>query len=294
MNPKDSQLVNFDGMWDFNRPAESEKRFQTLLPQAAAFPAYHAELLTQIARAQGLQGRYESAHETLNRAENLLTAEMPRARIRYYLERGRVYVATQQVENALSFFTRAWELAQSYQDDYYAVDAAYMLATMDTPERQLEWHFKALERARRSSNPSSRRWQASILNNIGWHLFERGDMQAALDAFEKALDLRQLLDVPAEVHFARWCVAKTLRVMQRLDEALGIQKELEKEMEQAGEEDGFIYEELAECLLAKGEGEEALEYFQKAFSLLSKDRWLAQSEPARYERLRQLAAHGRV
>ena len=44
--------TDFDSLWDYGRLAETEARFRALLPATAADPSLHAELLTQIARAQ--------------------------------------------------------------------------------------------------------------------------------------------------------------------------------------------------------------------------------------------------
>ena len=45
---------------------------------------------------------------------------------------------------------------------------------------------------------------------------------------------------------------------------------------------------MAECLLALGRGDEARTHFARAYAELSKDQWLAESEPARLGRLAQL------
>src|SRR5256885_1926355 len=86
-------LPNFDALWDYDHPVTSESRFRALLPQAEAAgdAAYRAELLTQIARTEGLQGRFAAAHQTLDTVEALLTSDLVTARLRYLLERGRVF-----------------------------------------------------------------------------------------------------------------------------------------------------------------------------------------------------------
>ena len=48
------------------------------------------ELLTQIARAMGLQMRFDEAHALLDDAQALLTPDMPQAAVRVALERGRL------------------------------------------------------------------------------------------------------------------------------------------------------------------------------------------------------------
>ena len=51
-----------------------------------------------------------------------------------------------------------------------------------------------------------------------------------------------------------------------------------------------MFEELGECLLAHGRGDEARPFFARAHEELSKDAYLAENEVARLERLRQLGA----
>ncbi|HZC15985.1 MAG TPA: hypothetical protein VE309_04415, partial [Caulobacteraceae bacterium] len=55
--------TNFDTLWDYNDPAGSEARFLETR-QGLGAPEDHARLLeldTQIARAQGLKGRFADA-----------------------------------------------------------------------------------------------------------------------------------------------------------------------------------------------------------------------------------------
>ena len=61
---------DFDKLWDFNDPAATEQTFRALLPRAAGSgdESYRAQLLTQIARAQGLQRKFDEAHGELTPA----------------------------------------------------------------------------------------------------------------------------------------------------------------------------------------------------------------------------------
>jgi hypothetical protein len=51
-----SALPDFDRLWDYDHPEVSEQAFREILPLANSPDAeqYRLELLTQIARAQGL------------------------------------------------------------------------------------------------------------------------------------------------------------------------------------------------------------------------------------------------
>src|SRR5262245_48713249 len=86
-----ADAVELDGLWDFADPAASEERFRAFAERArAAGVPILAESLTQLARAQGLQGRFDEADRTLSEAEAALRPDDVRGRIRLDLERGRV------------------------------------------------------------------------------------------------------------------------------------------------------------------------------------------------------------
>src|SRR5438270_10864381 len=95
MSNPTTDLPDIDTIWngDLTDPETKERHFRTLLSNAESSgnPTYLAELLTQIARTQGLQRTFEDAHRTLDRAETLLPGALPRATVRYQLERGRVF-----------------------------------------------------------------------------------------------------------------------------------------------------------------------------------------------------------
>jgi predicted negative regulator of RcsB-dependent stress response len=91
-----------------------------------------------------------------------------------------------------------------------------------------------------------------------------------------------------ETRIATWCVARTLRSLGRVDEALSKQMALKDEEESAGEKDGFVFEEIGECLLVLNRAEEARPYFSKAYEILTEDTWLVEQEPDRLARLKLL------
>lgn len=285
--------ADFDTLWDYNRPGETEMKFRELLPAARATgdPSYHAQLLTQIARAEGLQRKFDEAHQTLDEAEKLLTEDLKRARIRYLLERGRTHNSSGQPEKARPLFQQAYELALAEGEDFYTVDAAHMLAIVEPPEQQLAWNLRAIELAEKSEDPRARRWLASLLNNLGWTYHDSGQYETALDTFQKALKWRIEQGDTETTRIARWCVGRALRSLKRIQEAHAIQAALLSEYEEAGEKSGYVYEELAECLHAQGQTAEAEPYFKLAYEELSKDAWLVNNEAERLERLKAL---GRV
>src|SRR5262245_41324177 len=87
-----SELPAFDTFWNIDDPAGTEAKFRDLLQKArqSGNQSYTAELMTQVARAQGLQQKFEEARATLDEVDALLKPEMKTARVRSVLERGRV------------------------------------------------------------------------------------------------------------------------------------------------------------------------------------------------------------
>ena len=74
-----------------------------------------------------------------------------------------------------------------------------------------------------------------------------------------------------------------------MEEALTKQMALKHAWEAEGiEKDGFVFEEIGECLLLLQRGEEARRYFSKAYEILSQDSWLTEQEPERLARLKAL------
>jgi tetratricopeptide (TPR) repeat protein len=285
-------IHDFDTMWDFRDPVGTQAKFQELLPKAQESddPSYYPELLTQIARTQGLQGKFDEAHATLDQVEDMLTEDLTTARIRYLLERGRVYNSSGDPEKSKSYFIEAWELGQQHGQDYYAVDAAHMMGIVEPPDIQLEWAEKAMDLAERSESDRAKKWLGPLYNNTGWSYHDLEQYEKALGLFEKSLAWREEQEDELGTRIATWTIGRCYRSLGRVDEALDVQYALEKEIEEKGlDPDGYVFEEIGECLLIQEKGEEAKPYFKKAYDLLSLDPWIALNDEARLERLKKLS-----
>lgn len=286
----ETALPNFDDLWDYNKPGESETKFRALLPLAehGEDRSYLVQLLTQIARTEALQRKFADAHQTLDRAQALLTEEMTQAKVRYLLERGRVFNSSNHPDEARPLFLDAWEQASAAQEDFHIIDAAHMLGIVEPPEQSLTWDLRALALAEQTTNIRAKKWIGSLYNNIGWTYHDAGDYAQALEYFQKALAARQTEGISDKIRVARWTVARAQRSLGQVETALATQRELLKEFTDIGETDGYVYEELGECLLALGQAVEARQFFARAYAELSKDLWLPESEPARLQRLKEL------
>ena len=278
--------------WDFSDPAASEARFRRIFDAHSAVPAHAAEALTQLARAQGLQGRFEEASATLNRAEAQAPDLPGRVQARILLERGRVKNSSGDAAGSAAFFARALEAAEAAGESALAIDAVHMLGIVRPKEEALGWNRRGIALAEASDDPLARKWLGPLHHNTGMIHLEAGDHADARASFEAGRAFREGSgDVPGE-RIGRWCVAHVLRLEGRTEEALAMQTALATEIEAdpGAAPDGFVHEELAECLLALDRHDEARPEFARAHELLSEMRWLADSEPERLERLRSLAA----
>lgn len=285
---------DFDALWDYEHPDQTEVVFRTLLPQAEHGPdrSYYLQLLTQIARTQSLQRKFAEAHQTLDSVKEELSAELVTPTIRYLLERGRTFNSSGQLGEALILFQQAWELACKHAEEaFFAVDAAHMLAIASGSfEEKIEWNTTALHYAEASTDERARGWCGSLYNNLGWTYHEQGGYERALEYFEKALQWQKKHKTARDVRIARWCIGRALRSLGRVPEALALQQELLSEWEKSGEEqDGYVSEEIAECLLVLERVAEGQPYFAQAYALLSQDPWLVAQEEERLQRLKQLS-----
>ena len=250
----DVPLERLDDLWDFGDPVASERRFTALLIRAhhEAGGRYVAEILSQLARAQGLQRRFEDADRTLDDAETAVGADDDRTRVRILLERGRIANTAGRETRGSEEFLAAWELARASGEDALAVDAAHMLGIVEPPARAWVWNERAMELARSSPDPAAQRWVASVANNMAWAKHDAGAHEEALELFSLALVERERQDDSGKTRIARWCVARCLRSLGRTEDALAEQQSLAAELEALGETDEYVTEEIAECLRALG------------------------------------------
>lgn len=262
---------DFDSLWDYSNPKTTETKFRGLLPQLEMGTSARLELLTQIARTQGLQHMFDEAHHTLDEVERDLEETDSCAKVRYLLERGRVFNSSGKAGEARPFFDEAFDMAKRLGEDFYAVDAIHMLAIVSEPASALTLNLQAIQLAESSGQEKARNWLGSLYNNTGWAYHDIGDYESALEIFQKAESFFRSKGGVEKIRIAVWTVARCLRSLNRIEEALSKQKALKDELESAGESDGYVYEEIGECLLALKRDDEAKPYFSKAYEILSAD-----------------------
>lgn len=238
-------------LWDFEDLDATQERLRAQFDQETT-EAGRAEVLTQLARVEGLRGEFDACERLLQEAE-ALAGSNDAAKVRIDLERGRKLRSSGDGEAATPLFESAFARASASGEHFLAGDAAHMVA-ISTPAKMLEWTQRGLELV--ESEPDAAYWAGPMLNNLGWHHFENGDYDAALAAFERALEARERdLGNPAEIEIARYAVGKTLRMLGRPADAATL---LERCIANS-EPDPYFHEELAEIYAVLGREEEARE-----------------------------------
>jgi tetratricopeptide (TPR) repeat protein len=256
-------------LWDFADLDLAERRLRRQLEEETS-PAGRAEVLTQLARVEGLRGRFTEGEQRLREAEDE-NSDAPVVRARLALERGRLRRSGGDAGGALPLFEAAVAAALEAGEPFLAADAAHMAAlAAPDPHAVREWTQRGIDLAERS--PEACYWLGPLLNNLGWHHYERGEYAAALDAFERALTARERDDGrPLEVEIARYAVGRTLRALGRPAEAAARLEQAVAWAEAADRPDSYFHEELAEDYAALGREAEAAEQARKALALVEPD-----------------------
>lgn len=282
-------MQEFDKLWNYWKPEETEKLFRALLLNENKLldKNYHLQLLTQLARTQSLQRKFEEAHHLLDEVECHISEVFPIVSIRYLLERGRTYNSNKEQEKAIPLFEQALKIAEAIKEENYAVDAAHMLGIATKNEKSLEWNLYAMKLAEQAIDERATKWLAALYNNIGWTYFNLKQYDKAMEVFEKSFKLFQMQGSIQQQRIAKWSIAKMNRFLGNA--ALAKQQQHEIESEAINEPDGYIFEELGELYLLENNEAQYNYYFHEAYKLLSVDGWMQANESHRLERMHQLA-----
>jgi tetratricopeptide (TPR) repeat protein len=277
-------------LWDFDDLDASQARLEAQLGEEESDDG-RAEVITQLARVEGLRSDFEAADRLLDDAVELAGAsDVARARIE--LESGRVRRSGGDVGAALPLFESAYSRALQAGQFFIAADAAHM-AALAAPDQEgfVRWTERGVTIA--EDNEGASYWLGSLLNNLGWEYYEAGEREAALDAFQRALQARERdPENPAAIEIARYAVGKALRALGRAEEAVPQLEQAVVSATRRGTSDGWLHEELAEEYAALGRADDAREHARLAIPLLEEtDPTLAEDQERR-ARLAALAGNG--
>jgi tetratricopeptide (TPR) repeat protein len=226
--------------WDFDDLDASERRLRAQLEQEPD-DVGRAEVLTQLARIEGLRDAFADGDRLLDDAARLGAGSTVVA-ARVLLERGRLRNSGGEPERAYPLFVEAFDTALAAGDGFIAGDAAHMAAiTGDLPE----WTRRGLELAER--DPAACYWAGTLLNNLGWWHREREEHEEALAAFEAALAARERdPSLEPQIAHAHYMLSIALRSLGRVDEAAPHAAAAVAWADRTGREAPYLREELAE------------------------------------------------
>lgn len=206
-------------LWDFDDLDGSERRFNDQILKETS-DSGRAEVLTQLARVQGLRGRFAEGDRLIDQAHALSDGSAA-VEARIQLERGRLRNSGGDAGGALPMFKAAFEIADRAGEEFLAADAAHM-AAIAFPDREgkLEWTERGIRIASTSSDRDVAYWLGPLYNNLGWEYQDAGEHEAALEAFRRALAARERYpEMPALIQHAKEAVADALRALGRDEEA---------------------------------------------------------------------------
>lgn len=275
-------------LWDFGDLDATEGRLRAALGEETADEG-RAEVLTQLARVEGLRGDFESGESLVEEAA-ALAPEGGIAEARVDLERGRLRRSGGDREGALPHFESAFATATDLGHWFIAADAAHMAALV-APDREgfVEWTQRGIDLAERHEEASY--WVGPLLNNLGWEHYEAGDLEQALDAFERALEAREREPGNEEpIALARYAVGRALRGLGRPEEAVPLVEQAVAWAADNGLPDGWYHEELALEYDAVGRADDARDQARLAVPLLEEADRSFSDGSERKARLSALAA----
>jgi tetratricopeptide (TPR) repeat protein len=237
-------------LWDFDDLDASEQRFRAQLDQETTDPN-RAQVLTQLARVEGLRGNFEECARLLDRAEPL-AGDDPVANIRLELERGRMYRSSGDPEAAFPLFQGAFARAIGAGESFLAGDAAHMCAiSVDDRKVMEDWTQRGLELGEREADAAY--WAGPLLNNLAWAYHDDGDYERALQLFQRALEARERdPGNEAAIAFAKYGVGATLRALGRPEEAVTMLEAAVAWAQRDGRPGADYEEELALALREAG------------------------------------------
>ena len=291
-----AELENFDELFVGN-PIDIERNLIALLPAAQSLEnkSIYLQIFSQIALSQAMQKKFVLAHKTLDDAEKNLTDDYSLARVRIILERGRIFHQAGESDKALTLFEESYHLSKSHNFDYHTINAAHMVAiVVKNTDEKIKWNQQAISIANKTQDIAAKAWLGALYNNIAQNYIDAEQFSEALDAFKKSKEFAELRGDHIVIRGAQWGIARSLRSLNCLEEAIKIQlslldeyaeivrnSELPMEIIVVGR--GMIYEELAEIHLAY-----AKNYATLAYNDLSQDPWCVQLIPDRLEKMKRL------
>ena len=273
-NRRDAFAATLDALWDFDKPAVSEERFRAELAQVARRRRREAQEVAHADRAHArpaaqVRRRARAARRRRSASSRTLPAHV---RVRYLLERGRTFNSSGAPQRAVPLFAEALALAERDKDEFYAVDAAHMLGIAAPAGERLDWNLKALALAEARDRSARPRLARIALQQHRLDLLRRRrrDRRRSTTGRRRSPRARRRAtprtiarrEVDGRARLPRASAASTTPRPRR---------RASPPSRAIGETDGYVYEELAEIALARGDAKAARPWAAKAHAALKDD-----------------------
>jgi tetratricopeptide (TPR) repeat protein len=289
-----SQFPDVDGYWASHDLIKTEAAIRQALPSDLNGPWNSVALsaITQLVRVLNLQGKSSEAKEMLDLARKQVQYAEPQTRmrteIRLLLEEGRHFCMAMMPAKAQGPFSRAWKMASDSGEVFLTIESAVMLSVSQPPKYQNEWLQRALDLAAKTDDEQAKLWLAQLHLMDGWHAFDFRRFEDALRAFQLALARPRGHGEMTDVILIKWCIARCLRALGRVAEALEMQRELYAKLNSVPEVNGYVFLEIAECLQLLQNTEEAKTFFELAYKELSLNGWYSDNKSMELGRMQEL------
>lgn len=281
---------DLDGFWDLKDLKNTENHIKAILSGDLVSPnKKDLELLSQLVRVYCLQDEMLLAREILSHSKEWLhklsDQDKLRAEIRFHLEQGRYYNHAKIPKRAIEDFDRAWLKAETSDHKDLAIDAAYMLSITLPAKQGKVWRAYAIEIAESSTGAVYRSWLSLLYMMEAWSAFDAHQFDRALSLFQKSYEHADPLAFVGQLPYVRWGLARTLRAVGQVKEALEIQQEILLEQQRINRINGHVFLEIAECFLGLNEPEKAHPFYESAYNLLKEDKWYVDNYPHELARI---------
>ncbi|OQW50409.1 MAG: hypothetical protein A4S09_01045 [Proteobacteria bacterium SG_bin7] len=287
------QFPNFDGLWNSMDLSLVETQLREKLSQTETQNDRKRaiSLLTYLARVLSFNSFFKEAAATLDQARQILVTgpSFKPFEVRVLIEEGRHHSLSGNIRNAQNCFALAMNLASETHQDYFVVEASFLLSLVVPAKDQNQWLRQALKVAQNTESSDTKFWLPHIYLASGWHAFDFRAFVEAHKFFELARDCEVLPSSRFDSDAGVWAIARVLRALGRTVEALRIQEGLLAKGHPSGVNMGHIYLELAECHQLLQNHSEAKSNFEKAHLTLSIDPWYANNKIDDLSRMKAIA-----
>lgn len=281
----DEVLAEADSVFRSRQYVTAQRLYRDALVEAKKIDnnSDETEALAMIARTFLTMNEIDSASHWLREAEKVAVRIEPMGWSRYRAVMGRYLWRNNEIEKATRLFKGLYDYCVQHQLHDRAVDAAHMAAITGTPEEQVEWAYKGIREAESGGVTG---WLGPLWNNLGATYEDSEQYDSAYQAYLKARDYHYKYGTERNRVIADYAVGHILVKLGKYKEAGDWLKPVLAQCEAAEDHEfiGMTCRDLGEIGYASGNYREALDFYERAQSLL-KEAGMGEWDPDGYGEL---------